>query len=92
MVRTILAAVLVAGIPTLAGAEGSASAPLLVTATVVSSCNVEVPQSTEPSSAATFPVTVTCGRGNAMPRIQRPVITPAPRRSEDRDAVLLINF
>ncbi len=67
----------------------SATAPLIVTATVVSTCKVDVPQSTDASIFATFPVTVTCARRGTTPRVQRPI---APRRSEIRDAVLTIDF
>ena len=92
MVRTLLATAVLAGVPTLALAQletQSASAPLLVTATVVSTCNVDVPQSAEASTLATFPVTVTCAKRGATPRVERPI---APRRSEVRDAVLVIDF
>ena len=88
MVRIVLAAALLAGAPALAHAE-SASAALIVTATVVSTCRVEFPQSAEASIVATMPVSVTCANGGATPRVQRPV---APQRSEARDAVLIINF
>ena len=88
MVRTVLAAVILAGAPALAHAQ-SASAPLVVTATVVSTCNVDVPRSAEASAFATMPVAVTCARRGATPRVQRPI---APRRSEVRDAVLIIDF
>ena len=92
MVRTALAAAILAGAPALALAQAqvqSASAPLIVTATVVSTCNVDVPQSADASTFATFPVTVTCAKRGATPRVERPV---APRRSEVRDAVLIIDF
>jgi hypothetical protein len=88
MVRTFFAAVFLAGAPTLAHAQ-SASAPLVVTATVVSTCKVEVPRSAEASTFATMPVAVTCAKRGTTPRVQRPI---APRRSEIRDAVLIINF
>jgi len=88
MVRTALAAAILAGAPALAHAQ-SASAPLIVTATVVSSCKVEVPRSAEASTFATMPVTVTCARGGTAPRVQRPT---APRRIEVRDALLIIDF
>ena len=87
MVRRLLAAVILAA-PALALAQ-SASAPLVVTATVVSTCRVEVPRSAETSSFATMPVAVTCARRGTTPRVQRPI---APRYSEVRDAVLIINF
>ena len=91
MVRAVFAAALLAGYPVLAHAE-SASAPLIITATVVSTCNVDVPQSVEASTFTTMPVAVTCAKGSATPRVQRPLPSSAPRRSEVRDAVLTINF
>jgi hypothetical protein len=90
MVRTVLAAAILAGAPALAHAQ-SASAPLIVTATVVSTCRVEVPRSAEAATFATMPVAVTCARRGATPRVLRP-IPPPPRRSEVRDAVLIIDF
>ena len=91
MVRRVLAAVILAGAPALAHAQSaqSASAPLLVTATVVSTCKVDVPRSAEASVFATMPVEVTCAKRSATPRVQRPL---APRRSDVSDAVLTINF
>jgi hypothetical protein len=91
MVRTSLAVVILAGAPALARAQ-SASAPLVVTATVVSTCRVEVPRSAEASSFTTMPVAVTCATGGVTPRVQRSIAPGAPRRSEVRDAVLTINF
>ena len=91
MVRTVLTAALLAGAPALARAQ-SASAPLIVTATVVSTCRVEVPRSAEASSFATLPVAVTCAKSGVTPRVQRSIAPSAPRRSEVRDAVLTINF
>jgi len=88
MVRTVLGAVILAGAHALALAQ-AASAPLIVTATVVSTCKVDAPQSAEASKFATMPVAVTCTKGGATPRVQRPV---APRRSEVRDALLVIDF
>ena len=88
MVRTVLAVAILAGAPALAHAQ-SASAPLIVTATVVSTCKVDVPQSADASIFATMPVTVTCAKRDAAPRVLRPI---APRRSEVRDAVLIIDF
>jgi hypothetical protein len=88
MVRAVLAAAILAGAPALAQAQ-SASAALIVTATVVSTCKVEVPRSAEASTFATMPVTLTCARRGTTPRVQRPI---APRRSEVRDAVLIIDF
>lgn len=88
MVRTVLvlAAVILAGAPVLAQEQ---SAPLFITATVVSTCRVEVPRSAEASAFAIMPVTVTCARGTT-PRVQRPT-APAPH-VEVRDAVLVIDF
>jgi hypothetical protein len=88
MIRTVLAAAVLAGAPALAHAQ-SASAPLIVTATVVSTCNVDVPRSAEASTFATMPVAVNCARRGTTPRVQRPI---APRRTEVRDAVLIIDF
>jgi hypothetical protein len=88
MVRTVLAAAILAGAPALAYAQ-SASAPLIVTATVVSTCNVDVPRSAESSTFATMTVSVTCANGSATPRVERPI---APQRIEVHDAVLVIDF
>jgi hypothetical protein len=88
MVRAVLAIAILSGVAGLAQAQ-SASAPLVVTATVVSSCNVNSPRQVEPSHFSTLPVSVTCARGRVTPRVQRPA---APRRSELRDAVLVIDF
>jgi hypothetical protein len=89
MFRTLVAAAILAGVPALAEAQ-SASAPLIVTATVVSTCTVEVPSSAEPGLFSTVPVAVKCARRGAAARVQRP--SPSPRRSEIRDALLVINF
>ena len=86
MVRTLLVAAILTGATAVADAQ-SGSAPLIVTATVVSTCRVEVPRSAEASTFATMPVTVTCARGTT-PRVQRPI---APRR-EVRGALLIIDF
>jgi len=88
MDRRVLAATILAGAPVLAHAQ-SASAPLIVTATVVSTCRVDVPRSAEASTFATMPVAMTCACRGTTPRVQRPI---APRRSEVRDAVLIIDF
>jgi len=61
----------------------------MVTATVVSTCRVDVPPLADASIFATFPVTLTCARRGTSPRVQRPI---APQRSEVQDAVLIINF
>ena len=88
MFRSILAAAILAGVPVLAQAQ-SASAPLTVTATVVSTCHVNAPREAEPSHFSTLPIAVNCARGRVTPRVQRPA---APRRSDVRDAVLVIDF
>jgi hypothetical protein len=88
VVRRVLAAAVLAGSPALAHAQ-SASAPLIVTATVVSTCNVEVPRSAEAAIFATIPVSVSCANGGTTPRVQRPI---APPRGEVRDALLIIDF
>jgi hypothetical protein len=88
MTRTVLAAAILAGAPALAHAQ-SGSAPLVVTATVVSTCRVDVPRSAEVSTFATMAVAVICTRRGAAPRVQRPSV---PRRSEVRDALLTIDF
>jgi hypothetical protein len=88
MIRAVLAAAILAGAPALAQAQSS-SAPLMVTATVVSTCKVDVPRSAEASTFATMPVAVTCARRGTAPRVQRPI---APRRLEVRDALLIIDF
>ena len=72
MVRTVLAAAILAGAPALAHAQ-SASAPLIVTATVVSTCKVDVPTSAEASTFGTVPVAVSCARRGTTPRVQRPI-------------------
>ena len=88
MFRAIVAAAVLAGVPVSAQAQ-SVSAPLIVMAAVVSSCKVDSPHQAEPSRFSTLPVAVTCARGRVTPRVQRPA---APRRSEVRDAVLVIDF
>jgi hypothetical protein len=87
MVQTAPAALL--AVATALAQAQSASAPLIVTATVVSTCRVDVPSSASVSTFATMPVGVTCARGGAAPRVQRP---SAAYRSEVRDAVLIIDF
>jgi hypothetical protein len=89
MFRPFLAVAILAGVPTLTQAQ-SASAPLIVTATVVSTCTVDVPSAAEPVLFSTLPVGVTCARGGAAPRVQRP--SRSPRRVETHDALLLVNF
>jgi hypothetical protein len=88
MFRTAFAAMLLVAGPALAQAQ-SASAPLIVTATVVSSCKVNAPRSAEPSTLAILPVAVACAKGTVAPRVQRP---GAPRRTEVRDALVVIDF
>ena len=88
MLRTAVAAVIVAGAGAVVKAQ-SASAALIVTATVVSTCRVDVPRSVEASSFATMPIDVTCARGATTPRVQRPI---GPRPLEARDALLIIDF
>lgn len=88
MVRAVLAVAILAGVAGLAQAQ-SASAPLFVTARVVSTCKVDVPRLAERSLLSTLPVSLTCARRGAAARVQRP---PAPRRSEVRDALLVIDF
>jgi hypothetical protein len=88
MFRTLLAAAILAGLPALTQAQSS-SAPLVVTATVISSCRVDSPRQAEAALFSTLPVAITCVRGRVAPRVQRPA---APRRSEVRDAVLVIDF
>jgi len=95
MIRTVLATAILAAGPALVQAQ-SASAPLMVTATVVSTCRVDVPRSAEASAFATMPVELTCARGGTTPRVQRPF---APRVTVGRtspgpapDALLIINF
>ena len=91
MIRTLLAAAILVGTATLAQAQ-SGSAPLVVTATVVSSCTVNVPSLVDRSGLSTMPVDMTCtrrpGRRNDAARVQRP---PTPHRSVE-SALLLINF
>jgi hypothetical protein len=91
MGRTVLAALVLAGAPALVQAQ-SATAPLLVTATVVSTCSVDAPRSAEASTFTTMPVGVTCAKGGVTPRVQRPIAPGAARRSEVRDALLIIDF
>jgi hypothetical protein len=88
MIRTAFAAAILAAAPAFVHAQ-STSAPLVVTATVVSTCRVEVPPSADASSFATMPVAVTCARRSTLPRVQRPI---APRRLDVRDALLVIDF
>jgi hypothetical protein len=86
--RTVPAAAILVVLAAVAAAQ-EPSAPLLVTATVVSTCRVDVPRSAEASSFAIMPVTVACARG-VTPRVQRPIV-PGPHM-EVRDALLIIDF
>jgi hypothetical protein len=91
MVRTFLAAAILFGTFTLAQAQGlqSVSAPLVVTATVVSSCKVKVPRHVERSAFPTMPVDIRCAReAGADARVQRP---PAPQTTVGH-ALVVINF
>jgi len=88
MLRAVLAAAILAGAPVGAHAQ-SVSAPLIVTATVVSTCKIDVPQSADASIVATLAASVTCAKGGTTPRVERLI---APQRVEVRDTVLLINF
>jgi hypothetical protein len=88
MFRLMVAAALLAGVPAFTQAQSS-SAPLVVTATVVSTCHVSSPRQAEPARFSTLPIAITCARGRVTPRVQMPA---APRRSEVRDALLVIDF
>ncbi len=88
MFTRMVAAVLLAAAPASAFAQ-SRSAPLAVTATVVSSCKVDVPRAADMRSLASLPVALTCARRGATPRVQRP--QPA-RRAEAQAAVVRIDF
>ena len=88
MFRTLLAVAMTL-LPALAGAQ-SASAPLVVTATVVSSCSVSVPSSAETSGLSTLPVVLACAkRTGASARVQRP---QQPRRTEVSTDLVVIDF
>lgn len=82
------AAFVLAALPAVTAAQ-SASAPLIVTATVVSSCRVEVPRRALPGTWSAMPVSVHCARSASRPRVQLP---PAPRRVDTRDALVIIDF
>ncbi len=70
----------------------SASAPLLVTATVVSSCTVNHAHLVDRAGLSTTPVNIACARNGSrrddFSRVERP---PAPHRSVGH-ALLVINF
>jgi hypothetical protein len=88
MFRVFVAAAILAGVPVLARAQ-SASSPLIISATVISTCSVDVPRWAEASTFATMPIGMTCARGATTPRVERPI---GPRRIEIRDALLIIDF
>jgi hypothetical protein len=88
MFRTLLAAAILAGVPVLSQAQ-SASAPLIVSAAVISTCHVSSPRQAEVTTFSTLPVAVSCVRGRVAPRVRRPA---TPRRGEMQDAVLVIDF
>ena len=68
----------------------SVSAPLLVTATVVSSCRVELPQYADATRFGSFPVGLECARGvAARPRVER--FAPAAYTTL-LDGLVVINF
>ena len=87
MVRTLLTSALLIGTATLAYGQ-SATAPLLVTATVVSTCRVNVPRQVQRAALSTMPVDIECARGGVDARVRRPLL---PLRSVDH-ALLVINF
>jgi hypothetical protein len=91
MVRTLYAAAVLLGTSTMALAQ-TPSAPLVVSATVVSSCKVSVPRQVDRSGLSTMPVDIACarrdGRRADVARVQRP---PALHRSVDH-ALVVINF
>ena len=91
MVRTLLTSALLIGTATLAYGQ-SATAPLVVTATVVSSCTVKVPAEVDRSALSTMPVDIDCvrrgPRGEHNARVRRPRL---PHRSVDH-ALLIVNF
>ena len=90
LVKVFMSAAIFLGAATAAQAQ-AASAPLVVTATVVSSCNVKVQGHVERSALSKMPVGIECvrriGRQDDAPRIQR----PAPHRAAE-PALLVINF
>ena len=87
MVRTLLAAAILVGTSTLALAQ-SVAAPLIVSATVVSSCKVRVPRQVERSALSIMPIDVECTRGSVDARVRR----PPPSQSHVGDALVVINF
>ena len=87
MFGRIAAALVLATLPAIVAAQ-SASAPLMVTATVVSSCKVDVPRRATPTSMPTVPVGVRCARNGVTPRVQ----LLAPRRVDLRGALVVVDF
>jgi hypothetical protein len=89
-VTTLLAAVVLLALPIPAVAQSSASAPLLVTATVISSCRVNVPRTVSREAAASVAVAIRCARGAITPHVQNPA--PSPRVAQNTAALVVINF
>jgi hypothetical protein len=90
MVRTFLVSVILVGAATLAQAQ-TAAAPLVVTATVVSSCKTNVPRQVKRSALSTMTVDIACARGSrggVDARVRRPLSSP----SSVGHALVLINF
>jgi hypothetical protein len=88
MYRAMLGAAILSSATALAIAQ-SATAPLMVTANVVSTCRVGVQRTADLSALSVLPVSVTCTRGLFAPRVQQPAVPP---RIDLRDAVVVINF
>lgn len=96
LVGALLAAAILMGTSTMAQAQvmqglQSASAPLVVTATVVSSCKVSVPRQVQRSAMPTTPVDVACTRSS---RADARVAPPAAAQSQTSvgDGLVVINF
>jgi hypothetical protein len=87
MIKTLLAAVILVGISAQAQAQAR-STPLVVTATVVSTCQVSVPDEIEHSAFSTLPVGVACTRGKLNAQVRHPL---APRIAGGH-ALVVINF
>jgi hypothetical protein len=86
----IVAAAMVVGMSVPSHAQET-SAPLFVSATVVSTCMVVTPRLVEASHFSTMTVEITCARRGSLgrtPRIERP---RAPKQNVE-GAVLVINF
>jgi hypothetical protein len=88
MTRRLLVIAIFAAAPAVTHAQ-TAAAPLLVTATVMPSCRVDVPQSAEFANLATMPVTMACAKAMLTPRVERPIASQA---SAAQDAVVTVNF